>query len=90
MAMFGILVESLLLVFGSLLAALCLIAIAWLLFRTVRHPELSASVPAALLACALAGLLPRGTFAPMVAAFGTVAIVPLWVEGRAWRAHRQA
>ncbi len=88
MALFGIMAESILLVLGSLMLAVITVVMAWWTFRAVRHPELSATVPLLLFGCLVAGLLPRGPLLPMAAAFASVAIVPLWIEGRAWRGRR--
>ena len=85
MALLGIMAGSILLVIGSLVLAVVTVTLAWWAFRAIRHPEWSAIVPLLLFVCLVVGLLPRGPLLPMVAAFASVAIVPLWIEGRAWR-----
>ncbi|MCW6531977.1 hypothetical protein NED98_17150 [Sphingomonas sp. MMSM20] len=74
---------SLSLVVGSIVAAMLVGYALWLLFRFVGHPELSAI--ALLIATPLAVAASTSQFVRMTAFFAVVAAVPLWFVGREWR-----
>jgi len=82
-------IEPILLIFGSIAAAITLCWLLWRLFRLLHHPDWAAfaAVPAG--ALALYATSPDHVFYRMIVAFTLVGAVPLWIEGRAW-CRRQA
>jgi hypothetical protein len=80
--------ESIGLILGSMAAGMLCCWLLWSGFRLVNHPEWGPPlilIPAAL---ALAGQLPRSEFLAMALIFASLAIIPFYREGLAWRAHR--
>ena len=79
--------ESVLLIVGSLAAAVMMCWLLWFIFRSLRHPAWAAVAILLLVALACTGHLPPSPFLQMVLAFAALGAIPLWTEGRAWR-HR--
>jgi len=80
-----VIMESLGLIIGSIVAAILLCWSLWSAFRLVRHPAWGPPiviVPAVLWA---ADMLPPSDFLRLTLVFALLAAIPFWVEGRAWR-----
>ncbi len=77
-------VEQIVLIFGSLFAAILLCWLLWRSFKLLHHPDWAAfaAVPAAVLA--LYATSPHHVFFRMVVVVTLFGAVPLWLEGRAW------
>lgn len=83
-----IILDSIGLILGSMVAGFFCCWLLWSGFRLVNHPEWGPPfvlVPAAL---ALAGRLPNSEFLVMTVIFASLAVVPFCREGLAWRARR--
>jgi hypothetical protein len=84
MVMIVLAVQSIALVFGSLLAGVALCALLWMLFRLVGHPAWGPPLVILLIPITLLGWLPRSEFLSFTLIFAVVAALPFWAEGRAW------
>ncbi|MCW6537626.1 hypothetical protein [Sphingomonas lycopersici] len=78
-----VILDSLGLIIGSIVAAMLVGYTLWLLFRFIAHPELSAI--ALLITTPLAVAASTSQFVRMTAFFAVVVAVPLWLMGREWR-----
>jgi hypothetical protein len=80
-----VIVESVGLVVGSIVAAILLCSLLWTVFKLVHHPAWGPPIVVVPVILWAANLLPRSEFLRMTMVFAMVAAVPFWVEGRAWR-----
>lgn len=81
----GVILESVAQILGALAVALLLCASLWRAFRQIGHPAWAA--PLTLLLIPLAFALPGLPFLDMAVIFTLLFAIPLWLEGRKWRAH---
>ena len=77
--------EPIVLIVGSILAAILLCSLLWQSFKRIGHPEWGAVVILPAVALGLYETLSGSVFFRMTLAFTLVGAVPLWIEGRAWR-----
>jgi len=76
------LMEAIGLVLGSFAAVAALVAIVWISFGRMHHPEWSAPAILVALVLAIAVRLVRGELLSMAAILLAIAIPFLWMEGR--------
>lgn len=81
----GAVLESIVLILGSLATALALCAILWWAGRLIGHPAWGP--PFTLLLIPLAFVLPGIPFVDMVVIFAVLFAIPLWIEGQVWHVH---
>lgn len=86
MQAFVLLIEAASMIIGSLIAATLLCLLLWKILKRAGHPQWSSWIILGLVALTLFGRLSVGPFLQIMAAFAMLGTVPLWVEGRAWRA----
>lgn len=80
-----VVMASLGLVVGSLVAAVALCWLLWRAFALIHHPELAAGGILILVALALTDHLPDSQMLDLTLAYAFAAAVPLWLGGAAWR-----
>ena len=80
-----VMVESIGLIVGSVVAAILLCWFLWSAFRLIRHPAWGPPIVVVPVILWAANMLPRSEFLHMTLLFALLAAIPFWVEGRAWR-----
>lgn len=80
-----VVVTSVGLIVGSLLAAVGLCCLLWWAFMRIHHPEWAPIGILVLIGLALTGNLPDSQLLQLALAYSVAAALPLWFEGRAWR-----
>ncbi|MGN6817825.1 MAG: hypothetical protein ACTHJR_04055 [Sphingomonas sp.] len=86
MHILSVIVESLGLIIGSVVAAILICWFLWSAFRLIRHPAWGPPIVVVPVILWAANMLPRSEFLRMTLVFALLAAIPFWVEGRAWRA----